>query len=163
MKYSIINSSLAIALTASCSLAFAEPKQITISEEAAYYDAKVIPSNIKSECTGLGRQFSESTQNYLSQSGAQISRAADIPKEGYGIELLIVNASSTGNAWSGHRKSVSIEANLFLNGELVDTYQGTRNSGGGFGAGFKGSCEVLRRCVNTLGKDVSKWVKNKAL
>ena len=75
--------------------------------------------------------------------------------------MKIVNATSRGNAYTGHHKSVSIEAELFENGQLVDTYTGSRNSTGGFAGRFKGSCSVLARCVNTLGNDVSKWLKKK--
>jgi hypothetical protein len=35
----------------------------------------------------------------------------------------------------------------------------SRDSSGGFGGGYKGSCSVLRRCTNALGKDIAAWVK----
>lgn len=45
----------------------------------------------------------------------------------------------------------------------IDTYAGSRNSSGGIGGGFKGSCAVLERCVNTLGKDVDAWLKKQTI
>jgi hypothetical protein len=82
--------------------------------------------------------------------------------EGTQLKLMISNALSSGNAFMGHHKSVSIIAELYKDGKLIDTYSTTRNSGGGIGAGFKNSCAVLERCVTTLGKDVAQWVKTKS-
>ena len=75
--------------------------------------------------------------------------------------LTLTNATSIGNAFMGHRKSVTIEAILYEDGVEIDHYRGSRDSGGGFGAGFKGSCSVLGRCVKTLGKDVANWYNKK--
>lgn len=136
----------------------AAEREITISESATYYDEKIIAPNIRSECTNLGRQFSESTKKYLSEKGWAVDRSDELPDTGMALNLVITNAHSGGNAWSGHKKSVSIEVEMYRDGELVDTYEGIRNSSGGFGGGFKGSCDVLKRCVNTLGKDVAKWL-----
>lgn len=144
---------------------YASDKSITVSTEASYYDEKIIPSNIKSECSGLGSQFSEATKTNLESDGWNVSLGNEVGASATGttIKLQIANALSAGNAFLGHRKSVSVIAELYKDGKLVDTYSGTRDSGGGFGAGFKGSCAVLQRCVTTLGSDVSKWLKKKQL
>ena len=133
---------------------------VVITDKAGYYDEKVIASNIVNECTNLGFKFSDSTRRYLEKQGFAVSAAGDITNqtEGMSLKLTIINAVSAGNAFLGHKKSVSIEAELYKDGELLDTFSRTRNSGGGFGAGFKGSCTVLHRCANTLGKDVASWM-----
>ncbi|WP_444938114.1 hypothetical protein [Microbulbifer sp. JMSA002] len=134
---------------------------IKINSAAHYHDEKVIAANILSECPNLGSQFSNSTQKFLSKYGYYISSTSELnpQSEGYILKLSILNALSSGNAWLGHRKSVSIEAELYNNGKLVDSFTNTRNSSGGFGANFKNSCQVLQRCVHTLGNDVAKWMK----
>lgn len=144
---------------------YANDKNITISSAASYYDEKIIPSNIKAECNELGGQFSESTKSFLESEGWNVILSNDVGEaaKGTNIKLQITNALSAGNAFIGHKKSVSIVAELYKDGKLVDTYSGTRDSGGGIGAGFKGSCSVLQRCVNTLGSDVSKWLKKKQM
>ena len=136
---------------------------INVSSEAMYYDEKIIPSNIRKECTELGTNLSEFTLSYLEKYGFSASLSPDINKDDSGKNLIlqINNVVSGGNAFVGHRKTVSIEAELYEDGELVDSYEATRNSGGGFGAGFKGSCTVLYRCVKTLGNDVAKWIKGR--
>lgn len=146
-----------------CSYTFAADT-ITISSQAQYEDDRVIATNILEECTELGAQFSDSTQKFLEKYGWDVSKTIDeeAGNEGRYLKLEIVDAISAGNAFIGHRKSVAISAELFENGELVDTFSATRDSGGGFMGGFKGSCSVLHRCVNTLGNDVAKWVRRKA-
>ena len=136
----------------------AEEKSITIRDEATYEDERSIPYKIRKECTQLGRQFSDSTERFLSKAGWAVNRSDSRSGEGLELNLVITNAYSAGNAWIGHRKSVTIEAQLFKNGEMVDHFEAVRDSSGGFAGGFKGSCDVLHRCVNTLGKDVTEWL-----
>ncbi len=142
----------------------ASDKDITLNSIAPYYDLKIIPSNISSECKELGAQMAAATKVNLERDGWSVilTDESSIKNEGAQIKLIIMNAMSSGNAFMGHQKSVSINAELYREGKLVDTYVGTRGSGGGFGAGFKGSCQVLERCVTTLGKDVAKWLKTKS-
>ena len=139
----------------------ADEKIINVDTVAQYHDEQVIQSNIINECTQLGTQFSTSTKKYLEKNGWSVNfnSNADEKIDGTKLELKIINAMSTGNAFTGHRKSVSIEAKLFKDGNFIDSYKATRSSGGGFLGGFKGSCAILAHCVNTLGNDVSKWLK----
>ena len=55
---------------------------------------------------------------------------------------------------------MSVKAELFVNGQSKGYVNLTRNSGGGFGGGFKGSCSVLGRCTKALGKDIAKWLRD---
>ncbi|MBB3062843.1 hypothetical protein [Microbulbifer rhizosphaerae] len=137
--------------------------EITINQKAEYYDTKVIAPNIVRECTNLGYKFSDSTKQFLEKYGfsAALQPELDLKTEGFNLKLSILNAVSSGNAWTGHRKSVTVEAELYRDGELIDSFQNARNSSGGFGGGFKGSCQILERCVHTLGNDVAKWIKSK--
>ncbi len=138
-------------------------KDIAVTSKAEFHDAAIIPDKIKSECTELGSNFSQSTKKYLEESGWQVSLGENVESKASGssIKLEIMNAMSSGNAFIGHHKSVAISAALYRDGKLVDTYTTTRDSAGGFGGGFKGSCTVLYRCVNTLGSDVAKWANTK--
>ena len=146
-----------------CNAFAADDATLTINSKAEYLEEKVIAANIVNECTNLGYKFSESTRTFLEKNGFAVETRSDLAEqaEGMSLKLTIVNALSAGNAFMGHKKSVSIQAELFQDGELLDTYENTRNSSGGFGAGFKGSCTVLERCVNTLGKDVARWMQKK--
>jgi len=147
----------------SCAGALAGDRSVAISSTVDYTDPGIIPGNILSECSQLGPSFSSSTEKYLKENGWQVLPLNSEPSPGAGkqLKLQVANAFSAGNAFTGHRKSVSIIAELYQDGQLVDTYRQTRNSSGGFAGGFKGSCSVLYRCTNTLGNDVAKWMANK--
>ena len=133
---------------------------ITINQTVKFHDEKIIASKIKTECVNLGPKLVASTEAAVQKNGWSVIKKDDVDSSttGVSLKLTIANAHSSGNAFIGHHKSVSIIAELFKDGKLVDTYTGDRNSSGGFGGGFKGSCAVLERCVNTLGKDVSEWL-----
>lgn len=143
----------------------AEDKVIGVNASAAYYDENLIPTKITEECKDLGTQFSAATKSNLEKDGWTVTdrNNEEVPKAGTQLKLTISNVLSSGNAFLGHHKSVSVIAGLYKNGTLIDTFKGTRDSGGGFGGGFKSSCDVLERCVNALGKDTTKWVKEKAM
>ena len=49
---------------------------------------------------------------------------------------------------------------LYKDGQQSAKFVARRNSSGGMGAGFKGSCDVLERSVNAIGKDVAAWLQN---
>lgn len=156
-KYALI-----LGLLFSC---VAGAKELTINQTVTYYDEKLIQPNIRNECTNLGNQFSTSTSNALQKSGWSVVKqpSLDTSAPGINLKLTIINAHSGGNAFIGHSKSVSIEAELYKDGKLINTFAGARNSSGGFGGGFKGSCAILERCVNTLGKDVDGWLKKQKM
>lgn len=143
--------------------AIANSKDIAVTAKADFRDASIIPSKIRSECTDLGSSLAQSTKKYLEEAGWQVALGenAEIQKSGNAIKLEILNAVSAGNAFVGHHKSVTIAATLYKDGKLVDTYTATRDSGGGFAGGFKGSCPVLYRCTTTLGSDIAKWLNAK--
>lgn len=137
---------------------------IAISDSAPYENAGMVAANVVRECTDLGRQFSDATQKWGADQGLKIvkSGAVDSSKGEQVLVLKILTAFSAGHAFGGHRKSVSVKAELYKDGKLLDSYTTTRNSMGGAFAGFKGSCDVLEHTVNTLGRDVAKWVNHKA-
>ncbi|MEN0038216.1 MAG: hypothetical protein AAGC78_14165 [Cellvibrio sp.] len=137
---------------------------ITINQTVKYHDEKIIATKIKSECVNLGPKLVASTEAAVQQNGWSVIKKDVVDGAGgVSLKLTIANAHSSGNAFIGHHKSVAIIAELFKDGKLVDTYTGERSSSGGFGAGFKGSCAVLERCVNTLGKDVSEWLSKQKI
>jgi hypothetical protein len=156
---------IACTLFATSLCAIAGDKNITINSAAHYHDEKVIQANVLAECKSLGSQFSVATKNALEKNGWTVNLSDNInkPINGTKLQLKITNAFSGRGALWGHKKSVAIEASLYKNNKLVDTFNATRNSNGGFGAGFKSSCDILQRCTNTLGKDVSQWMKKQNL
>ncbi len=159
----IPHTKVCLLVIAACSSSLAFAKDMAVNSDVSFHDPSVIAPNIKSECTELGNNLFKSTKQNLEESGWTVlpgeSKGDSTP--GNAIKLEIVNALSGGNAFVGHHKSVSILATLYKDGHAIDSYTTTRSSQGGLLAGFKGSCSVLYRCVDTLGSDISRWVNSK--
>ena len=125
-----------------------------------YQDEDGIANKVIEECTELGTQLSESTAKYMSERGMSPLRqpSVDLKSARQALNIKIMSAVSAGNAFIGHRKSVSVRAELYKDGVLVAKTGKTRDSAGGAFGGFKSSCSVLERTVNTLGNDIAKWL-----
>lgn len=138
----------------------ARAQQVQIPSRVPYEEGARIPENIKRECTELGHKLSSFLAQYAQEHGIETAAVASVDPQAEGRVLVveISDAVSQGNAFLGHRKSMSAHAELFVDGASQGDVDFTRNSGGGFGAGYKGSCAVLGRCAKALGKDLAGWL-----
>jgi hypothetical protein len=55
---------------------------------------------------------------------------------------------------------VTVEGELVENGEVIGSFTASRYSSGGAFGGFKGTCAILGRCIQSIGKDIAAWLKN---
>ena len=133
---------------------------IRVQSPVPYSESSMVARNIKAECP-IGQQLADFLKQFSDEAGIQIvlDPAAPDTTQGSVLSMEIVDAQSTGNAWTGHLKSAAVRGTLFDDGVQVATFAARRISRGGFGAGFKGSCSVLGRTVRAIGKDVSIWLK----
>ncbi len=135
---------------------------IQVASKVPYLDETTLPTKIVSECTALGTKLAASLHEFSTKYGVEtvLVDELDPRSEGRVFQVQITNALSRGNAFIGHHKSVSARGELFIDGESRGIANFTRDSSGGFGAGFKGSCSVLGRCSRTLGNDFAKWLRD---
>lgn len=140
---------------------FAQSDVLLVSPIADYAANSSVPENVKSECT-LPAAQSESVLAALNAAGitAKAAPSNAVPARGRFLKLEITGAISAGNMFIGHRKQVTTAAHLFVNGKEIAQTSKTRDSSGGVFAGYRGSCSVLHRCTNTLGKDIAEWMKS---
>jgi hypothetical protein len=134
---------------------------VTVMEDIPYKEGSKIALNIRQECH-ITTQLSEFTQSYGKGQGIDVVRTPklDVKGKGRNLQIEITEAVSQGNAFIGHRKYTAIEGTLYDSGNKVSGFTAARVSGGGFFGGYKGSCSVLGRTVETLGKDVAAWLKS---
>jgi len=134
---------------------------VTILNVIPYKKGAMIAANIKKECT-LNTQLSEFISSHGSEYNIAVNRVPKLTKKTKGQYLVveIVDAISTGNAFLGHRKFTKIKGELFESGKRVASFTAARFSGGGFFGAYKGSCSVLERTVDTLGRDVATWLRS---
>ena len=107
-------------------------------------------------------QLPQFTQKYSKEKQVKVILNTRATKRNspYYLDLIITNAVSEGNAFLGHRKLTQVKGVLYKNGTKFASFRGQRHSGGGFFAGYKGSCSVLGRTAKVLGKDISQWLKH---
>jgi hypothetical protein len=147
---------LALAVLLPCA---ASGEALLVSPAASYGTA--IADKVKAECA-LAETQSEAVLKQLGAAGiaAQAAGSDAVPAQGRYLQLRIESAISAGNGFTGHRKQVTTSARLFENGkEIAHTTQSRDSTGGMFG-GYKGSCNVLRRCAIVVGKDIAAWVRS---
>ena len=150
---------LAIAMSASC-MSFAEA--IKVQSVIPYAESAKIPQKIRTECTKLGSQLAQFTQEFGKSFGVRIELTdkLDINEQGRVLHLEFTDAISKGNAFIGHQKSTAAHGILYQDGKKIAEFDVSRDSMGGMFAGYKGSCSVLGRTVKTMGKDIAQWLKD---
>lgn len=150
-----------LALTAVPALAQQPVSSVVVADQAPYSNKDIIASAIVNECD-LPHRVTEQLLAGLKKNGIEARTVAD-PTPGSGDNVLLVeiaSAESSGNAFMGHHKGVTVTGKLFQKGKQVATFVDTRVSGGGAWGGYKGSCAVLGRCTVTIGEDISRWLKS---
>ncbi len=137
---------------------------INILKVTPYSEDSMIAKNIKEECH-IQTQLPEFISQYATDKGMVIKLENKVnPKDkGKTLDVEITDAVSRGNAFLGHRKSITIQGTLWGNGSKIGTFKGRRVSGGGFLGGFKGSCSVLGRTIKALGRDVAVWLESPSM
>jgi hypothetical protein len=137
------------------------PVTVFVGRDMSYVDATSISRAVLAECQ-LPQQGAQLLHSAMREAGFQPVVDDQAMQAGKGRVLLvqISNAVAAGNAFIGHRKMVEVKGRLLEDGKEVATFAGMRSSMGGAFGGFKGSCSVLGRCLETLAKDISGWMKN---
>lgn len=139
---------------------WAQASDFKAQRAVPFADDAIVAGNIKRECA-IDTQLTEALVRFASGSGHRIELQETLDTaSGQALRLEIHDAQSAGNAWMGHHKSVTVKGWLYRDGEQVAKVVARRNSRGGFGAGFKGSCAVLERTVTAIGKDIAAWLGN---
>jgi len=133
---------------------------ISIQTVIPYSKGSAIKKAIKLDCTELQAKLSTFIRNYSASNGIGVVQKKKVSKKDKGKVLVveITDAVSSGNAFIGHRKAVTVNGTLYNNGKNIGNFRGMRQSGGGFMGGFKGSCSVLGRTVKALGSDIGTWL-----
>ena len=134
-------------------------KTIYIKSMAPYSTSSAIAQNIKTECR-LNKQVVDFIVKYSANSGVNVVVKNDISPKEFELKIQIDGAVSQGSAMIGHRKSVVISGKIVKGNKEFYSFKAGRISGGGFFGAYKGSCSVLSRSANTLGKDTATWLSS---
>lgn len=134
--------------------------RVTIAASTPFAANGPIRQKVVDECE-LQRKLPHYLQAYARDYGIEVITSDQAPglAEGTVLELTFTEViGAGGGAWSGNKR-VTVEGILKENGEVLATFKATRESGGGFMAGFKGTCAIFGRCAKALGSDIAKWLR----
>ncbi len=140
---------------------FSAAEPVSVQASVPYAADSKIAQNIRNECTKLGPQLAEFTQQFGKKTGVDVKLVSsiDTAQPGRVLQIEITEAVSMGNAFMGHHKYSAARGTLFENGKKIASFEARRQSMGGAFAGYKGSCSVLGRTVKAMGKDIAQWLK----
>jgi hypothetical protein len=118
----------------------------------------IVPTPVQTDCQ-LPEKLASFIESYAPKKRFDAVQISDRGGSGKVLVVEITDLIGTGGgAWSGS-KAVTISGKLMEGDNTIGSFRGRRTSGGGFGAGFKGTCSILGRCVKALGKDIGAWLK----
>lgn len=76
------------------------------------------------------------------------------------LRLQIIHVLGVGGGvWTGP-KAITVTADLIENGKVARHTKINRWSVGGMWGGFKGTCSILNRNVEAIGKDLNRWIRD---
>lgn len=132
-----------------------------IADSIPYAPEAKVADRISTECTELGKTFSQEIITQAKEQGIELQTApADqLASQPNRVEIQITDIRSYGSAFTGHYKSINLQLTRYENGQPVASTKLNRRSLGGMGGMFKSSCSVLDRVTGTLSKDIAGWLK----
>lgn len=141
-----------------------EGKAVYHAVTKIYIDSNVpvdskIAQNIQSECA-LGSRLVANIDKVARAQNIDVVLDGKAKGKENTLKLKIIDAISTGSAFTGHRKYVVASGDLYEGKKKVASFKSARLSGGGMFGGYKSSCAVLGGCTTTMAKDIVKWLKS---
>jgi hypothetical protein len=119
-----------------------------------------MPKAVKSECaveTDLGVSTMAEIAKRVDPSVQSVASPDQAGNDKL-VQLTILSVQGAGGgAWSGS-KSITMRAEIQKGGAKIASTILTRATNGGAFGGFKGTCTMLERVTNALGKDVAVWL-----
>lgn len=154
-----IRKTLVLAVALACT-GLASAQSVQVPRPVPYEDTDEIAENIRTECK-INEQLADFIQEYAKKNGVTVTFGdIDVNAQGRVLDVRITSAISMGNAFMGHQKASSVSGTLYENGQKIASFKARRQSMGGAFAGYKGSCSVLGRTIEAMGKDIGLWLKS---
>ena len=132
---------------------------ITIAKQAPFAQQLSVPDAVRAECNLPGK-VPEFVKEFAGKTYDKVVLADGVSAKtpGQALSLSITGLTGTGGGAYSGAKHVTVQGTLWENGKVKGTFTATRYSGGGAFGGMKGTCSILGRCVQAIGKDVGGWL-----
>jgi hypothetical protein len=122
--------------------------------------AAPIPNAVKSQCE-VEKMLADDVLAKLNDRYGPVQSVTAPEQAGDGklIQLTILSVHGLGGGgWSG-TKSVAIRVDTLKGGTRLDSVYLDRSSGGGVLGGVTGTCGILDRIGDALGRDLANWLQ----
>lgn len=134
-----------------------EPYHITVNDRMQFEEGIKVPDEVRKDCD-LETKLAGYVKKYLENAHFAVSTVPAIDNKLRGkfldVKMIGVHADDFGSWETGGGSMVVIKAELKENGKKIDTFKFYRKSN----RRFSSVCSLLHNCVNTLGKDITKWM-----
>jgi hypothetical protein len=129
-------------------------RTITFSEESGVRDAVRDQCNLQTKTPKFIKKFGK-TYN-VNVKLVDDLEASSIDRKLH-VTITEVHAPG-GGAFSGP-KWMQVEGKLTVNGKVIATVKDKRGTTGGYFAVYKGTCAIIGRCTEAIGKDLALWLQ----
>ncbi len=143
----------------------AAQEKIAVVVPAVLDPAAPIAEGVRQQCnvqTSVGTQVFERVSQRF-PGAAQVQDASKAPPDAAVLKVTLISVlGEGGGSWSG-RKSMTIRAELLQGTKLILANTLSRQSGGGMLGGVSGTCAIMDRIAEALGRDVGAWLPSALL
>lgn len=132
---------------------------ITIKKLATFDANLSVPVEIRLNCD-LEKRIPAYTRDHAKEGFSQVILSEDLSGSTTPLTLTmtIVGLRGQEGGLQTGGKHVVIEGALRENGKLKGSFLAKRRAGVTWGPAHKGTCSLLDRCAQALGKDVAAWL-----
>jgi hypothetical protein len=126
-----------------------------VASPVPFGEGASVPEKVKAEC-GL-----ETTLPTSIQESADVDLVSKVNQNAASaLELAITEVHAPGGGAFSGPKWMEVQGKLYEKGKLVGTFRAKRFS---TGVGFKGTCAIIGRCAQVMGRDIAEWLQAPAM
>ena len=127
-------------------------ENVQVRSVAGVASTSTIPANVKRECNIQG-DLSAAVAAHAGDSAKLVPKK---PSSGLYLNLVITQVHAPGGGMFSGPKWIEARGELLRGGKQLRSFRAKRTSGGP-GAG---TCAMLARVTNAMGKDIAGWLQN---
>lgn len=131
-------------------------ESVRVLRTIPFAEGSSTPQKVKDQC-----ELQTKVTRFLADYASDVELVdGELGKKGRVLELTITDVQATGGGAFSGPKRMTVKGVLLENGTKIGSFVATRFSGGGAFGFAKGTCAIVGRCAQAIGKDIADWLKN---
>jgi hypothetical protein len=126
-------------------------EEVQIASVAGVASSSTIPPRVKQECN-----VQKSLPAAIAANASNVKLVEGKPKSGLHLDLVITSVHAPGGGMFSGPKWVEARGTLKRGGKDLRSFRAKRMSAGP----FAGTCGLLTKVTNTMGRDIADWLAN---